>query len=287
MTDPLEARGCPSVRPTAPPSKLRAGTWQHPAGAATCCWDKGECSGTARLQKGLGFRCGGRNWDFPALGLSRIPACPRETNNGVFTAGAGMGWRNPNFTRSATTSGWATRGHCSTPQRGARKTEPSIVLPVMHASFIVMSVIKGFLVINSDVLPHCLFPPLFFSWPAIITNIPVRCSGTRPIGLGTKAAEKVLKACQRYLTCISQVLYKAKSSWARRTVGGPRGPRHSPPPRAKMRPGWGDSREGARRGTVEGNSRAQHDENLQFSSSLVSGSFSLVKEKGTKVKTQN
>lgn len=131
------------------------------------------------------------------------------------------------------------------------------------------------------------FPPSFFSWPAIITNIPARCSGTRPIGLGTKAAEKVLKACQRYLTCISQVLYKAKSLWARRTVGGPRGPRHSPPPRAKMRPGWGDSREGTRRGTVEGNSRAQHDENLQFSSSLGSSSFSLVKEKGAKVKTQN
>lgn len=90
------------------------------------------------------------------------PACPRATNNGVFTAGTGTGWRNPNFTRSATTSGWATRGHCSTPQRGARKTEPSIVLPVMHASFIVMWVIKGFLVINSDVLPHCLFSPLFF-----------------------------------------------------------------------------------------------------------------------------
>lgn len=75
-----------------------------------------------------------------------------------------------------------------------------------------MSVIKGFLEINSNVFFHCLSPLLFFFffWHVIITNIPGRCSGTHPIGLGTKAGEKLLKACQPYQTWISQVLYKAK-----------------------------------------------------------------------------
>lgn len=102
-----------------------------------------------------------------------------------------------------------------------------------------MLVIKGFLVINSNVLFHCLFSPTSFSLLVVITNIPGRCSGTHPIGLGTKAREKLLKACQAYLTWFSQVLYKAKPSWVWEDGGWPKGHRHQSSPKANLRLGWG------------------------------------------------
>lgn len=128
-----------------------------------------------------------------------------------------------------------------------------------------MLVIKGFLVINSNVLFHCRPsssspPPFPFFLPVIITNIPGRCSGTHPIGLGTKAGERLLKTCQSYLTWISQVLYKAKASWAQEGRGWPGGHRHQHLPKAILQPGWGERVQSCHcihASTVKGIGRAQ------------------------------
>ena len=119
------------------------------------------------------------------------------------------------------------------------------MLVIMHVSFIVMLVIKGFLVINCNVRFPCLFSPssyffFFFFWPVIVPGIPRRCSGTHPIGLGTKATEKLLKACQPYLPWISRVLRNAESSRAGPGgVGGREGTATDPFPKPNRSRGRG------------------------------------------------
>lgn len=111
------------------------------------------------------------------------------------------------------------------------------------------------------ICPRVPPPPSLFFLPVIITNIPGRCSGTHPIGLGTKAGERLLKTCQSYLTWISQVLYKAKSSWAQEDRGWPGGHRHQHLPKAILQPGWGQRGQSCHcihASTVKGIGRAQN-----------------------------